>query len=216
MDLVCCHIFSVKTSSLSKTGPICCHIFPVEISSYQTDTPLMLIQVPVCKDSCKEIDLCDCRQPVILPFFHSGMGRVLPKGSVRPRLGNVVTVLVGEPLDLSDITCNCNRNGVDQQQVQPLPRFHSLYCNLLQTCVALKIILNVLRYRNLSLAASEPWKSFRTGSSPKNFAIHWCVPRDSSCFASQDNSPAFSHVSGLQEPSCSMQLPKGIEPIHDR
>lgn len=45
------------------------------------------------------------------------MGRVLPKGSVIPRVGHEVTVLVGEPIDLSDITCRCNRDGIDQQQV---------------------------------------------------------------------------------------------------
>lgn len=61
--------------------------------------------------------LLECRQPVILPLFHSGMGRVLPKGSVIPRMGNEVTVLVGEPIDLSDITCRCHRDGIDQQQV---------------------------------------------------------------------------------------------------
>ncbi|KAK9837621.1 hypothetical protein WJX74_001596 [Apatococcus lobatus] len=57
------------------------------------------------------------RQPVILPLFHSGMGRVLPKGSVVPRVGHEVTVLVGEPIDLSDITCRCNQSDIDQQQV---------------------------------------------------------------------------------------------------
>ena len=49
------------------------------------------------------------------------MGRVLPKGSIIPRVGHEVTVLVGEPIDLSDITCRCNQRGIDQQQVRVCP-----------------------------------------------------------------------------------------------
>ena len=59
----------------------------------------------------------DCRDPVVLPLYHSGMGDVQPKGSTVPRVGRRVTVTVGEPLDLRDVTCRCNDAGEDQRQV---------------------------------------------------------------------------------------------------
>lgn len=37
------------------------------------------------------------RDPVILPFFHSNMGSVLPVDSVVPRVGKKVTVTIGKP-----------------------------------------------------------------------------------------------------------------------
>eukprot|EP00877_Chromochloris_zofingiensis_P009947 jgi/Chrzof1/5205/Cz15g16090.t1 len=57
------------------------------------------------------------RDPIILPFYHSGMGRVMPYRSMLPRIGHTVHVVVGEPVDLSHVTCRCNQPGQDQQQV---------------------------------------------------------------------------------------------------
>lgn len=51
------------------------------------------------------------RDPIILPFFHSGMSRVMPFKSSLPRVGQTVVVAVGQPLDLSHITCRCNQPG---------------------------------------------------------------------------------------------------------
>jgi hypothetical protein len=48
---------------------------------------------------------------VILPYFHSGMARVLPFKATLPRVGHDIQVAVGEPLDLSHITCRCNQPG---------------------------------------------------------------------------------------------------------
>ena len=52
-----------------------------------------------------------------MPMYHSGMGEVLPKHATLPRWGKQVTVVVGQPVDLSDLTCNCNKEGVDQREV---------------------------------------------------------------------------------------------------
>ncbi|WIA19154.1 hypothetical protein OEZ85_003802 [Tetradesmus obliquus] len=49
------------------------------------------------------------RDPVILPFFHSHMSRVMPFKSAVPRAGHTVTVAVGQPLELGHITCRCNQ-----------------------------------------------------------------------------------------------------------
>lgn len=42
---------------------------------------------------------------MVLPFYHSGMGRVMPKKAVVPRPGHSVHVVVGQPVELSDLTC---------------------------------------------------------------------------------------------------------------
>ena len=54
----------------------------------------------------------------MLPLYHSGMGDVQPKGSTVPRVGRKLTVTVGEPLDLREVTCRCNAAGEDQRQVR--------------------------------------------------------------------------------------------------
>lgn len=54
---------------------------------------------------------------MILPFYHSGMGAVLPMKSMVPRVGHKVVVQVGRPLDLAHISCRCNQAGEDQEQV---------------------------------------------------------------------------------------------------
>ncbi|KAG1667040.1 hypothetical protein FOA52_000401 [Chlamydomonas sp. UWO 241] len=58
------------------------------------------------------------RDPVILPFYHSNMGSVLPINTpYLPRFGHTVSVTVGQPLDLSDLTCRCHAPGEDVQKV---------------------------------------------------------------------------------------------------
>jgi len=46
-----------------------------------------------------------CRDPVVLPFYHTGMGEVMPRKARVPRAGKDVHVVVGQPVDLSDLTC---------------------------------------------------------------------------------------------------------------
>lgn len=54
---------------------------------------------------------------MVLPFYHSGMGYVLPMDAKMFSAGQQVTIVVGEPLDLSDVTCRCNAPGADQRAV---------------------------------------------------------------------------------------------------
>ncbi len=77
-------------------------------------TCIMLIASPLNPQSALPTR---CRSPVVLPFYHSGMGEVMPWKARFPRPGNHVTVVVGEPVDLSHITCRCNREGEDQGAV---------------------------------------------------------------------------------------------------
>jgi monolysocardiolipin acyltransferase len=37
--------------------------------------------------------------PIVLPFYHYGMHRVLPAGALRPRAGQEIRVVFGEPID---------------------------------------------------------------------------------------------------------------------
>jgi len=47
------------------------------------------------------------RAPLVLPFYHSGMGRVLPRHGRVPRAGQAVVALVGEPVPLGDLAPRC-------------------------------------------------------------------------------------------------------------
>lgn len=58
-----------------------------------------------------------CREPVVLPYYHTGMGAVMPFQARLPRVGHNVTVTFGDPVPLADVTCQCNKKGVDQRQV---------------------------------------------------------------------------------------------------
>ena len=57
--------------------------------------------------------VCECVSrgappPSILPFHHAGMGAVMPRGARVPRVGQRVTVTVGEEIDVSDLARGCS------------------------------------------------------------------------------------------------------------
>lgn len=54
--------------------------------------------------------------PIVLPWYHSGMGDIMPRGARVPRIGHSVHVVVGEPLELDDVLCRCGEHG-DQETV---------------------------------------------------------------------------------------------------
>ncbi|XP_022719430.1 tafazzin [Durio zibethinus] len=41
--------------------------------------------------------------PIVLPFVHTGMQDVMPIGANFPRIGNTVTVLIGDPINFDDL-----------------------------------------------------------------------------------------------------------------
>lgn len=45
---------------------------------------------------------CD-QPPLIVPFVHSGMEKIMPKGSALPKLGQELKVLIGEPIPVDDL-----------------------------------------------------------------------------------------------------------------
>ena len=52
-----------------------------------------------------------CRDPLVIPFYHSGMARIMPEHGRIARVGQTVAVTVGEPMDLSDLTCQCSEGN---------------------------------------------------------------------------------------------------------
>lgn len=59
--------------------------------------------------TCCRFPLCFAwnRDPVILPFFHSNMGSVLPVDSIVPRVGKEVTVTIGKPAKMPMLNVCC-------------------------------------------------------------------------------------------------------------
>lgn len=57
----------------------------------------------------KLIATCELQAPIVLPFYHTGMHRVLPqvpgtkKQLMPPKIGNTVRVRVGEPIEVQDL-----------------------------------------------------------------------------------------------------------------
>lgn len=65
---------------------------------------------------------CDClnrggQPPILLPFYHSGMAEVLPRGSKVPRVfGKKVVVVVGDEVDVSDLSPGCSSPDVGARE----------------------------------------------------------------------------------------------------
>lgn len=74
--------------------------------------------------NCSNLHLCH-RDPLVVPFYHTGMGIIQPRGSTLPRVGRQLHVTIGQPLPLGDLTCRCGRAGEDQQQVRANVRLGS-------------------------------------------------------------------------------------------
>lgn len=49
--------------------------------------------------------------PLILPWVHSGMGEVVPRGAAVPRVGQTVRILVGEPVEIGDLVAAAAAQG---------------------------------------------------------------------------------------------------------
>lgn len=78
------------------------------------------------------------RPPIVLPYYHSGMGAVMPYRARIPRLNHSVTVTFGDPVDLDDVACNCNKAGHNQRAVwkEITARVHSTLSDLETRSVA--------------------------------------------------------------------------------
>jgi monolysocardiolipin acyltransferase len=83
------------------------HVFPEgKVHFNDGKGPLLPLKWGVGKLCCDSY-LLSGRVPTVIPFHHTGMTSVLPKGSVIPRPGNHVHVQVGEAIDLQDLIEMC-------------------------------------------------------------------------------------------------------------
>ncbi|KVH46399.1 Phospholipid/glycerol acyltransferase [Cynara cardunculus var. scolymus] len=51
----------------------------------------------------KELILDADNAPMVVPFVHAGMQEIMPIGATFPRVGKMVTILVGDPIDFKDL-----------------------------------------------------------------------------------------------------------------
>ncbi|GFR45151.1 hypothetical protein Agub_g6534 [Astrephomene gubernaculifera] len=65
---------------------------------------------------CEARELSGGRDPTVLPFYHSGMGAVLPLGAKGFAVGQKVQVRVGEAVPLADLTCGCDAESEEERR----------------------------------------------------------------------------------------------------
>ena len=55
--------------------------------------------------------LCDVaeKQPIVVPFHHSGMQNVIRAHTARPRVNNRIRIAVGDPIPLDDLLVKCRK-----------------------------------------------------------------------------------------------------------
>lgn len=56
-----------------------------------------------CKRGVARFVLDGDSMPVVIPFVHTGMQEIMPIGASIPRIGKMVTVIVGDPINFDDI-----------------------------------------------------------------------------------------------------------------
>jgi hypothetical protein len=62
--------------------------------------------------------VADCSQPpIVLPFVHSGMEGVMPKGARAPAVGKGIRVLVGEPVEVADLLAAAAQLGWSRDEL---------------------------------------------------------------------------------------------------
>lgn len=82
------------------------HVFPegkIHFNDGKSVGPLKWGVGKVCCDSF----LLSGKVPMVVPFHHTGMTSLMPKGSIIPRFGHTVHVKVGDRIELSDIIEQC-------------------------------------------------------------------------------------------------------------
>jgi monolysocardiolipin acyltransferase len=102
-------VMRVTAGELSRGGWV--HLFPEGRINYTGK--LGHLRWGIGKVFCDAVEATG-RAPRILPFYHSGMGRVMPRRARLPRVGNDVDVVVGDVIKMEDLAIRCGKEGEDQ------------------------------------------------------------------------------------------------------
>ncbi|EFJ50008.1 hypothetical protein VOLCADRAFT_89384 [Volvox carteri f. nagariensis] len=115
----------VSLASMALASGQWVHVFPEGRINY--DGRLGPLRWGCGKLVCEARQLTGGRDPVVLPFYHSNMGSVLPLSGGGFSVGHKVEVRIGavgtphtqqggEPLQLADLTCRCDSPSLAEQQ----------------------------------------------------------------------------------------------------
>ncbi|KAG2498619.1 hypothetical protein HYH03_003367 [Edaphochlamys debaryana] len=104
----------VSVAALALAAGKWVHVFPEGRINF--DGKLGPLRWGAGKLVCEARRLSGGKDPIVLPFYHSGMGHVLPLSSRFFKAGHEVEVRIGEPVPISDVTCKCDSDDVAVQQ----------------------------------------------------------------------------------------------------
>lgn len=106
-------IMHVVASEVGKGAWV--HVFPEGRINY--NGRIGQLRWGIGKLFCDAVNANAHAVPMVLPFYHSGMGRVLPKGGRLPRAGKHVSIYVGDEIPMEDLAQRCrNAQNVEDQK----------------------------------------------------------------------------------------------------
>lgn len=62
--------------------------------------------------------------PVVLPFYHKGLEKILPPGSKIPGVGRKNTILVGKPIDFGDLLLKCKSSHRQKEEEEERKKYY--------------------------------------------------------------------------------------------
>jgi monolysocardiolipin acyltransferase len=105
-------VMKVTAGELSRGGWV--HLFPEGRINYTGQ--LGHLRWGIGKVFCDAVEATGS-VPRVLPFYHSGMGRVMPRRARVPRVGNDIDVIVGDTINMDDLAARCGKEREDQKCV---------------------------------------------------------------------------------------------------
>jgi len=105
-------IMHVVASEVGKGSWV--HVFPEGRINY--NGKIGQLRWGVGKIFCDAVNANANAVPIILPFYHSGMGRILPKGGRLPRAGKQIKIYVGNAIPMEDLAERCRNAQLTEDQ----------------------------------------------------------------------------------------------------
>jgi len=105
-------VMKIAAGELSRGGWV--HLFPEGRINYTGK--LGHLRWGVGKVFCDAVEATG-QAPRVLPFYHLGMGRMMPRRARIPRFGNDIDVVVGDVIHMDDLAIRCGKEGEDRKCV---------------------------------------------------------------------------------------------------